>query len=88
VLQIITRDLLQPLKPVQISLMEELVDMLAALAPLNGFEIYIAVTFWPRRWEENGPFPACNLQDSTFFFCAMPYSISDSGGGREKGVDV
>lgn len=42
-LQIVTRDQLQPLKPVKVSRLEELVDRLIATTPPKGFGIYIVV---------------------------------------------
>lgn len=43
-LQIAMRDLHQPLKPVQVSLLEELGDMLVIPIPMNEFGIYVAMT--------------------------------------------
>lgn len=43
-LQIVMRDLHQPLKPVQVSLLEELGDTLVAPTPTNEFGIYVAMT--------------------------------------------
>lgn len=86
-LQINKKDLQEPLKPVEISLLEELVDMLVDPTPPNEFWIYVAMTCWPKRLEENETFLFCNLQESTFFFRAMPNSISDFGGGRKKGAE-